>query len=314
MQRLAKGITLIELLFVVAVISAITISLVPTIRNINNNKKLQQTADDLEGWLQAQMAYYIDKGEWAESAEALIEAEYTTEEEQCSPWKIEGAGNSACPNSSLYQVIASDSADTAYTVQVGLQTPDEEVAMQVAALLPVAQLDASEGATLVKASISAPGREFEEPERMHDFGRTTKDVEDDDKKDNAGESIDVIEPKKCPEGYKPKVAFGLSRIGGYQGVGADSDDYRFSGAINRAQVYCPQADAVALMSNKKVKNYKMNCLKNKKNQWNINVTTDSYALAPPSIKSKSGVASVGDADAGVYWMSSCVPTNGKVLN
>lgn len=158
-----NGFTLIEMIFVVAIIGVIIVLGMSYTSKLNERSKENMASLQIQQILQAAMTYYIQKDQWpsqgdsgSSNADADFNKNYLPARKalETNPWAIKmptyGAG---------YAWSYTDQRNGIFKVQT--KTPSKNIAKRVVALLPNAYTDDSSGGsgddTIVDVEIAVPG-------------------------------------------------------------------------------------------------------------------------------------------------------------
>jgi prepilin-type N-terminal cleavage/methylation domain-containing protein len=148
-----RGFSLLEMLLVITVLATISVAGVSYLRDKTLNVKLDKTALQMQQWLQASMAYYVDKSDWPADTQALMDDGYIPNDIKYvrSVWYT-GVGKIG-----VYTI----GPDThAKQVVLRLQLPNNvsyEVAQRLAAKMPMADVDLNTKTIMVYGAIPGPG-------------------------------------------------------------------------------------------------------------------------------------------------------------
>lgn len=150
-----KGFTLIELLLVIALIAAMTVSGVAFYRQRTTQLKIEKTSLQMQQWLQAAMAYYVDNGAWPADASALLEdpsnpavSYYLPDSIKTNPWGYD------------YSI---EPIQDNRLIKVSVNVPDYDqgeplaYAQRIAARLPNADASLVASKPLISAEVNIPG-------------------------------------------------------------------------------------------------------------------------------------------------------------
>lgn len=156
--RTRLGFTLIELVFVIVVISFFVLFAASHQQRKGRQTTIEMTNVEMQNWLQAAASYYLEKNQWPRDEAALTkDNEYIRAEEQCSHWS--GQGIKSCPNKALYHLVCPkedcDPKKSKY-FGVAVELPTLNAAQQLAALLPSSEIIDDDGRLQVAAYITIP--------------------------------------------------------------------------------------------------------------------------------------------------------------
>lgn len=73
MKHSQRGFTIIELLLVIALIAAMSVSGIALFQQRTTQLKIEKTALQIQQWLQAAMSYYVDNGAWPTDVSQLLQ-------------------------------------------------------------------------------------------------------------------------------------------------------------------------------------------------------------------------------------------------
>lgn len=155
-----KGVTLIEMLLVIVLLSVLVIYGLQTLQDYNTQQNIKKSREQIQLLLNGARAYYNDHLQWPSSLQDLVNGRYVDASVICSPWpkpaSIEGfpsgdnnAGqNYSCSNAQMYYeqiapkptcaaagIKPTDPACFAY-YGITIQLPNDKVADGLAAYLP----------------------------------------------------------------------------------------------------------------------------------------------------------------------------------
>lgn len=186
-----RGISLLEVMLVIAVSAVIVIYIASFIKNRTSQAAIQQTSSDMQRWLQASSSFYVHNKRWPENLEVLVNAGYMTQEAKCSPWHVAG-GDPGCMGRAQYQPIAAPSRY--WGIQV--TTPNAKNALQLATVLPgAAVLDNNS----VAAYVPLPTMPIDLGPVLAIKGIFTLQVGTDDTTGKVGA---LVNKSQCPPGWR----------------------------------------------------------------------------------------------------------------
>lgn len=148
-----RGITLLELLLVIAVLAAMSVAGISYLREKALNAKIDKTALQMQMWMQAAIAYHHDNGKWPTSADVqAMMPTYMPENSDKSVWF-----SNAMPQIGLYSF--DNTLPKATRTDLTLELPDisgisgTELANRISGKLPFAKVNGS----TVYATVNLPG-------------------------------------------------------------------------------------------------------------------------------------------------------------
>lgn len=163
-----KGFTLIELMFLVVVISILSLYTLTNLHARVNTTALSKTAVEMKTLLEASLAYYADQhcNEqhcWATDINQLIQAGYLPAFAYCSPWLLtfdrqaqdsqivsqQVEQNELCPTKAQYEI-----QQHGLFAAIKVQLPNRHLAQLLKSRMPSAQI---ENTTTVVAATRIPG-------------------------------------------------------------------------------------------------------------------------------------------------------------
>lgn len=142
-----RGFTLIELIFVIALLAILSMYGLSIVRNQARQEAINNTAVMLKSWLQAVLAYYADNNHWPTDFREVV-GTYLPTSLVCSQFGGSSSGG-LCQNGNSSFTGQND--DLFYTVSINVS--DASTAKIIAEKLPASQVN---GAT-VSASVPIPG-------------------------------------------------------------------------------------------------------------------------------------------------------------
>lgn len=263
MKRVEKnnGFTLLEVMFVIIILSVTSLFTIKFVAQRDKVLKVQRTAIEMQNIQQAAAAYYLENNQWPQKLNQLLATDDTLTDgilhptAKCSEYLMPGGADYdplICGDRPIYQIQAQDLGnlhDSKY-LEVFVEVPTAEIARQIAAMLP----DSYTKLNMVYSSVSRPG--YQEPDR-HSLLIRSISMQYANKN-----GVDIPKPK-CPEGWKQKVAAGISMIFNQQGA---DDGWRQ--VLGDAQVYpikfswidgesCDESDADDLKINRFTKSWRL---------------------------------------------------------
>lgn len=155
LTQTAAGFSLLELLFVVAILATIATFGLSIYRQRTVNVKVTRAAAEIQQILQAGSAFYADKGQWpvgqSQTGEEFEKNYLPFGKVRKSPWGEEYA----------YQPFADTVSDVkkARLFQVETWVPTETAASQMAAQLPNSEVEVVGRAYKVKSQVAVPGQD-----------------------------------------------------------------------------------------------------------------------------------------------------------
>lgn len=153
------GLSLIEMMFIIAVMATIGVYFAVNLKISQQNKALERSALEMQNWLQGGLTYLVRTNQWPANISDLYQGStpYLVKENLCSPWHTP-SGTSNCNGRSEYEI---DVSKPPY-FGISIVTPSKEIAQKLAAQLPAA----APVGTKVTSFIPPPGSAFANPDGL----------------------------------------------------------------------------------------------------------------------------------------------------
>lgn len=204
-----KGFTLLEVIFVIAILSAITVLGLAAYKQKVMNTKIDKTALQMQIWLQAGMQYYVNKNQWPSTITDLVSSGYLPPGTGSVP--DPGIANNPWGNPALGNAIYSISTtQNGYLFQVETTIPSyagdspqevAAIAQQIAAKLPMASVSGD----TVTASVNVPGMSSNNESQY-----IIRDIKILSLNDPNIPPPTIVKPTDCPAGYDPDLKLAVN--------------------------------------------------------------------------------------------------------
>jgi prepilin-type N-terminal cleavage/methylation domain-containing protein len=127
-SHLLSGVTLIELILVIAVIGVLSTAGILFYQQRMQNQKIEKTVSQMEQWMQAGMAYYVRNKAWPNNAEELMPDYLPNGSNSSNPWCNTGtcyrvAPVGGFPDSSAFAVTATIQAAQGIADAIAVRLP-----------------------------------------------------------------------------------------------------------------------------------------------------------------------------------------------
>jgi len=185
-QQRQYGLSLIEMMFVIAVMATIGVYFAVNLKIGQQNRALERSALEMQNWLQGGLTYLVRTNKWPTTMGDLYQGNtpYLVKENLCSPWHTP-SGTTNCNGRSEYQL---DVSKPPY-FGMSINTPSSEIAQKLAAQLPAAVVVGAK----VTSYIPPPGSAFANPDGLLIKGFYELEVKNDN-----GTKITQV---PCPPGW-----------------------------------------------------------------------------------------------------------------
>lgn len=160
-----RGYTLIEMMFVIAILALISLYGFSSLRSQQKKQSIQLTVADLSTWVAAIENYKITQtAGWPTTLQAVIDSKLMVSDALCSHWPGSDTANQTAPCSgkNLYQIAMPEQGTTAPNIAafwgVKIAIPDTNTADSIASQIPEAQIINSDtdGLIYVATYVSVP--------------------------------------------------------------------------------------------------------------------------------------------------------------